>query len=146
MFLVSDVRAYAQGVIELPAPGTRLALSPTFAPPLLKGIKVYAEALKRYGTTDVPVDTFNKVWIVPEKATVYENKDAAFVVESKLKVMLETDYIAMSRADIKSAPTTQGAEAMSVGADLVSAHDGIAKNILREVIIPILEKEVNEER
>ena len=40
-FLVSDVRVYAQGVIQLPVPGTRLALSPLFAPSLLKGIKVY---------------------------------------------------------------------------------------------------------
>ncbi len=244
-FLVSNVRAYAQGVIQLPAPGERLALSQTFSPPLLKGIKVYrndpfrfdfildkgdaeatdaqvkadstrlikyflasltvpekdlwvnlspyekdrivpeafgqtemgrdllaqdyilkqitasvlypdekagkefwdkvyAEALKRYGTTDVPVDTFNKVWIVPEKATVHENKDAAFVVESRLKVMLESDYVAMARADTRSAPTTQASDTSSAGADLVPARDEIAKNILREVIIPILEKEVNE--
>ena len=36
-----DVRVYAQGVIPLPPPGTRLALSPVVAPPLLKGIKVF---------------------------------------------------------------------------------------------------------
>ncbi len=113
--------------------------------------KVYAEAQRRYGTTDIPVDTFNKVWIVPEKATVYEHKDAAYVVESRLKVMLETDYMAMTRADIpsrgttaRSAPTTQGADAMSVGEDLVSSRHEIAKNVLRDVVIPILEKEVNE--
>ncbi|MFH0753134.1 MAG: hypothetical protein V2A70_01045, partial [Candidatus Omnitrophota bacterium] len=58
--------------------------------------KVYAAMQDKYGTTDIPVDTFNKVWIVPEKATVYENKDAAYVVESRLKVMLETDYLAMN--------------------------------------------------
>ena len=244
-FVMSDVRVYAQGIIQLPAPGTRVALSPMFAPPLLKGIKVYrnepfrfdfildkgdaqatdeqvkadstrlikyflasltvpekdlwvnlspyekdrivpeafgqtemgrdllaqdyilkqitasviypeekvgkefwdkvyAEALKRYGTTDIPVDTFNKVWIVPQTATVYENKDAAFVVESKLKVMLESDYVAMSRADTRSAPTTQGADFISVGEDLVSSRNEIAKNVLREIIIPALEKEVNE--
>ncbi len=244
-FLTADVRGYAQGVIQLPAPGTRLALSLAFAPPLLKGIKVYrndpfrfdfifdkgddkatdeqiktdstrlikyflasltvpekdlwvnlspyekdrivpkvfgqtqmgrdllaqdyilkqitasviypdekagkvfwdkvyAEALKRYGTTDVPIDTFNKVWIIPEKATVYENKDAAFVVESRLKVMLETDYMAMERADIKSAPATPGSDTTSVGKGLAFSPNEIAKNVLREIIVPILEKEVNE--
>jgi len=35
--------------------------------------EVYKQAQKKYGTTDIPVDTFNKVWIVPEKAVVYEN-------------------------------------------------------------------------
>ncbi len=61
--------------------------------------KVYAEALKRYGTTDIPVATFNKVWITPEKATVYEHQDAAYVVESRLKVMLESDYKATAEND-----------------------------------------------
>lgn len=40
-FMALDVRVYAQGVIQLPAPGTLLALSPSIAPPLLKGIKFY---------------------------------------------------------------------------------------------------------
>ncbi len=238
-FLVSDARVYAQGVVKLPVPGTRLELSPIFVPPLLKGIKVYrnepfrfdfildkgdekgpartsdglhvgdgpnaiplrddanrlikyflaaltipekdlwvnlspyekdrivpeafgqtemgrdllaqdyilkqitasliypegdvgkqfwakvyAAAQAKFGTTDIPVDTFNKVWIIPEKATVYENKDAAFVVESRLKVMLESDYLAESN-------------------NVVRTYD-LAKDILREVVIPILEKEVNE--
>src|SRR5208283_133620 len=55
--------------------------------------RVYEEAYKKYGTTNIPVNTFNKVWIVPEKAVVYENAKAgtAYVEESKLKVMLESD-------------------------------------------------------
>ncbi len=106
--------------------------------------KVYAEAQRRYGTTDIPVDTFNKVWIVPEKAIVYENKNAAYVVGSRLKVMLETDYVAATRADTRSAPTAQEAGKLCVGEVLVSSRNDVAKNILREVVIPILEKEVNE--
>ena len=52
--------------------------------------KVYQTAYEKYGTTDVPVDTFNKVWIVPEEAVVYENGKLAtvYVTESRLKVML----------------------------------------------------------
>lgn len=231
-FLVPDVRVYAQGVLQLPTQGTLLALSPVYAPPLLKGIKVYrndpfrfdfildtgdatmsdpqlktdsnrlikyflasltvpekdlwvnlspyekdrivpdafgqtemgrdllaqdyilkqitasviypegevgkefwgkvyAEALKRYGSTDIPVDTFNKVWIIPEKATVYENKDSAFVVESKLKVMLEEDYLALEKNTTVKEQTTP-------------ATNKLGSDIVREVVIPILEKEVNE--
>ncbi len=61
--------------------------------------KVYAQAAKRFGTTNIPVNTFNKVWIVPEKAVVYENAKAgtAYVVESKLKVMLEEDYLSQTK-------------------------------------------------
>ncbi len=131
--------------------------------------KVYAQALKRYGTTDVPVDTFNKVWIVPEKATVYENNDAAYVVESGLKVMLESDYVAMSHQkdmaessapaeDVtmshqkdmaeSSAPAMQNEEMVRRGGSqtrpLETATQELAKPVLREIIIPILEKEVNE--
>ncbi len=30
--------------------------------------RIYEEATKKFGTTNIPVNTFNKVWIVPEKA------------------------------------------------------------------------------
>ncbi|MFI5205810.1 MAG: hypothetical protein ACHQVK_02625, partial [Candidatus Paceibacterales bacterium] len=61
--------------------------------------RIYKEAAQKFGTTDIPVNTFNKVWIVPSKAVVFENAKAgtAYVVESKLKVMLEQDYLALSK-------------------------------------------------
>src|SRR5271154_3819299 len=64
--------------------------------------RIYEEAEKKFGTTNIPVNTFNKVWIVPDKAIVYENAKAgtAYVVESKLKVMLEQDYLALSKNNV----------------------------------------------
>ena len=61
--------------------------------------RVYEEAYKKFGTTNIPVNTFNKVWIVADKAVVYENAQAgtAYVVESKLKVMLEEDYLSLEK-------------------------------------------------
>src|SRR6202451_406294 len=61
--------------------------------------RIYEEAQKKFGTTNIPVNTFNKVWIIPEKAVVYENAKAgtAYVVESKLKVMLEQDYLSLQK-------------------------------------------------
>src|SRR5476649_65759 len=61
--------------------------------------RIYEEAANKYGTTNIPINTFNKVWIVPEKAVVYENAKAgtAYVVESKLKVMLEQDYLSLEK-------------------------------------------------
>ena len=32
--------------------------------------RIYEEAERKFGTTNIPVNTFNKVWIVPEKAVV----------------------------------------------------------------------------
>ncbi len=61
--------------------------------------RLYAEAAKKFGSTNIAVNTFNKVWIVPEKAVVYENAKTgtAYVVESQLKVMLEEDYLALMK-------------------------------------------------
>lgn len=98
--------------------------------------KVYAEAQKKFGTTDIPVDAFNKVWIVPEKATVCVRKSAAFVVEGKLKVMLESDYAAMTNNELSNGNVIEGA--------VPPGPQELVKNILREIVIPILEKEVNE--
>jgi len=39
--------------------------------------------------------SFNKVWIIPGKAQVYEHQDLVVIKDATLKVMMETDYIAM---------------------------------------------------
>ena len=227
-FVVSDVSAYAQGLVQLPIPGSRPELSHAFTPALVRGIrvyadkpfqfdfmvdsadsglkgaelkaesekliryflasltvpeddlwvnlspyekdrivpdelgktemgsdmlaqdyllkqmtasltnpesdigkqfwqKVYARAYEKYGAIDVPTDTFNKVWIMPEKADVYVKHQRAFIINSRLKVMLDEDYVAAShQRDV--------------------AQDTLLSDIVREVFIPVLEKEVNEGR
>src|ERR1700677_1599694 len=87
--------------------------------------KVYAQAKAKYGTTNIPINTFNKVWIVPDKAVVYENNGTAFVLENHLKVMLEEDYLSLSHHQQNQSHT-------------------IASQIIRQIIIPQLTKEVNE--
>ncbi len=100
--------------------------------------RIYEEAAERFGTTNIPVNTFNKVWIVPEKAVVYENAKAgtAFVVESKLKVMLEQDYLALSHSVIPA----------KVGIQNKIDVNALGSQIVREIVIPELTKEVNEGR
>ena len=110
--------------------------------------RVYEEAAKKYGTTNIPVNTFNKVWIVPEKAVVYENAQAgtAYVVESRLKVMLEQDYLALEKG-LSSLPDRQAGPNASVG-DPGHRNDkdvnALGSQIVREIVIPELTKEVNE--
>jgi hypothetical protein len=94
--------------------------------------KVYRQAYQRFGTTQIPVNTFNKVWIVADRAGVYENKDTAFVIDSHLKVMLEEDYLAMQKHSPAALPT-KGEGINTLGSQIV-----------REIILPALEKEVNQ--
>ncbi len=90
--------------------------------------KVYARIRKKLGATDVPIDTFNKVWIVPDKAVVYERGSTVYIAESHLKVMLEEDYAAMvNGVKYKKSPGTQA----------------IAQEAIREIVLPVLEEEVN---
>src|SRR5208282_1700004 len=81
--------------------------------------------------------TFNKVWIVPEKAVVYENAQAgtAYVVESKLKVMLEQDYLSLEKHEGVQSGQTEPNDANQLGS-----------RIIREIVIPALTKEVNENK
>ncbi|MBF0510708.1 MAG: hypothetical protein HQL13_00095 [Candidatus Omnitrophica bacterium] len=100
--------------------------------------RVYEQVAKRYGACDVPVRTFNKVWIVPEKAVVYENVKvkAAYVLESKLKVMLEEDYLSFKKYE-----GTQSCHRDAING--VSTNQS-GSQIVREIVIPELTKEVNE--
>jgi tetratricopeptide (TPR) repeat protein len=129
--------------------------------------RIYREAAKKFGTTNIPVNTFNKVWIVPEKAVVYENAKAgtAYVVESKLKVMLEQDYLAfeknqrqpgdMFKSELQRTCPQAGClarKALNVKApqgnngSTSESVNTLGSQIIREVVIPELTKEVNEDK
>ncbi len=100
--------------------------------------EVYRQAQAKFGTTDIPVDTRHRVWIVPSEVTVNEKPDAAkgsaaaLVVGARLKVMLEVDYLALSRKTVAE-----------TGGDPANV-DGLANQVMRDIVIPALEKEVNE--
>jgi hypothetical protein len=97
--------------------------------------RVYTKAREQFGTTDITVNTFNKVWIVPDQAQVYENTNAVYVTKSTLKVMLEEDYL--SRQKHASASANDDPPAGSTQGELLGA------DIVRQVVIPEIEKEVN---
>jgi len=85
--------------------------------------KVYAKAQQQFGTTDIPVDTFNKVWIVADKAKVLEKNNAGYVVGAHLKVMLESDYMAASRHPARPGQDTRRAgEASAEGSPAPFGH------------------------
>ena len=92
---------------------------------------VYEKAWQKFGTTDIPTDVFNKVWIVPDTAQVYEKGSSVYVVSSHLKVLMEKDYL----STMKNKPVAEAEE---------NAATEITYNVMKEVILPAIEKEVNE--
>lgn len=101
--------------------------------------KIYAKAQSLYGTTNIPINTFNKVWIVPDKAVVHERTNSAFVVESHLSVMLEGDYLALQ----------ENLNNKKLGTDHLQSEEvkklhAVSSDIVKEIILPEIEKEVNE--
>ena len=100
--------------------------------------RVYKKAQEKFGTTEVPINTFNKVWIVPERAVVFESKGTALSLDSHLKVMLEEDYLALR----SQKPEARGLKLDQK--DPTSDIGHLTSNIVRDIIIPELEKEVNE--
>jgi len=101
--------------------------------------KVYAKASAMYGTTQVPVNTFNKVWILPDTAKVFEHKNTVFVVKSHLKVMLDEDYLALSRHSNKNMSSPN----VLVG-DPGGQINNLGSQIIRQIILPAIEQEVNQ--
>jgi transcriptional regulator with XRE-family HTH domain len=93
--------------------------------------KVYAQAQKQFGTTNVPVNTFNKVWILPDDALIYEKGNAAYVLKNHLKVMLEEDYLSLRKHTGVQNTTNK-------------THS-ITSRIVKEIVLPQLEREVNED-
>jgi len=93
--------------------------------------KVYAQAQEQFGSTNIPVNTFNKVWIVPDDALVYEKGNTCYVINFHLKVMLEEDYLSLKNHS--------GIQSQEGGKNLHS----IASNIVRQIVLPELEKEIN---
>ncbi len=92
--------------------------------------RVYRRAQFTFGTTDIPTNTFNKVWIVPEEATVYVNGQSVFVADCRLKVLLEEDYLS-------------GTHHSAEKADDPGELRGTAAQLVREIVLPEIEREIN---
>lgn len=101
--------------------------------------EVYERAQEEYGTTEIPMNTFNKIWIVPEKADVYVNGTTAFVVDSHLKVMLEEDYLALEN-NKNSSKHGLG----NVKEEDLESMNGVSSRIIKNLLLPVIEEEVNQ--
>jgi len=101
--------------------------------------RVYAKVYKLYGSTEISINTFNKVWIVLDKALIYVSGDTAFISNIHLKAMVENDYWALQE-NLDSSQRPKHKREIN---DTKTLND-ISSSIVREVIIPEIEKEINE--
>ncbi len=124
--------------------------------------KVYTQMQAQYGkTVNIPVNTFNKVWIMADKAEVFERNQTALVTSSHLKVMLEEDYLAAQRHAAGPAseqsilssrhPSPGGVAEPRTTLPLAartkqpaSESPALASQVIKEIILPAIEREVNE--
>jgi len=101
--------------------------------------RVYAKAREVYGVHEIPVKTLNRVWVLPEEAIVYQKGTTAFILESKLKVMLEEDYLGL-RSEMNNDSMVKD----SLEKQRAKGFSSPNSEFIREVIIPEVEREVNE--
>ena len=93
--------------------------------------RIHAKAGQIYGTNNELVDAFNKIWAVPDKAVLCKDKDKVFVVDTHFKVMMEEDYLATLKNINK-----QNSKA-------IDDTNEVLPNIVKEIIIPEIEREIN---
>jgi hypothetical protein len=99
------------------------------------------EVFDEFGETFIDTDSFNKVWIVPDKAKLRVNKSNVFIVDSHMKVMLEEDYLAATHARYES--DINRPFPVAAKTDQKSQLGGIPYRLFNEIVVPALEKEIN---
>lgn len=108
--------------------------------------KVYKEVAKEFGHTNFPINTFNKVWIMPSDTQVYEKDNTVVITSTSLKTLLEEDFLALSRntqmiTDLNTQPRKYR--------DKISTENQIEKinkvvsKVIKEIIVPKINDDVN---
>ena len=112
--------------------------------------EVFARARQHYGTSNLRMNSFQKVWVIPKKAVVYEmpfekpppdilerfgierGERFAYIVETDLDTLCECDLVALKHH----------ADAQKDKGDGTSTD--ITVQTFKEIILPHIRKEVNE--
>ena len=108
--------------------------------------KAYQAVLKIAKTTNIPVNTFNKIWIVPDKSMIHENNNTAVVAEASLKAMLEEDYLSLNNnlAKIQKEISQRNThDAQRTTHDLIQEINKASSNVMRDFILPKINQDIN---
>lgn len=88
--------------------------------------------LRNEGQSNYQVPVSQRLWIIPDKADVYEKGNSATIVQAKLRVCLESEYLRRNR-DI----------AIVNDMRTVDRVGDIASDAMNEIVIPAIEYQVN---
>jgi hypothetical protein len=91
---------------------------------------LYKKAEELFGYENVTIPTLTRPWIVPGEIIIRETTDSAYIYKATLKVMLEQDYLKDSATYNFKDPR-------------LKALNEYSSQLIRELIIPKLTKEVN---
>ncbi|MCX5695737.1 MAG: triose-phosphate isomerase [Candidatus Omnitrophica bacterium] len=92
--------------------------------------RLYKKAEELYGYQEVTIPTLTRPWIVPNEIIVRQTNDSAYIYKATLKVMLEQDFL-------KDSATYSFKDSRA------KALNEYSSQLIRELIIPKLTKEVN---
>ncbi len=110
--------------------------------------KVRKVTADKLGTTDIPMETFNRIWIMPDKAVVYQDQGTALIGETHLKVLMQEDYAAATRSSPQSlggdTQFQKGLPVKILGNDKAEDISSLSTQVFRDEVLPVIEKEVNE--
>ncbi|MEW6170267.1 MAG: hypothetical protein AB1472_01705, partial [Candidatus Omnitrophota bacterium] len=98
--------------------------------------KLYQKAEQIYGTQTVTIPTLVRPWIVPDEIIIRESADNAYIYKATLKVMLEQDYL-------KSTDNRAQSTDYSFKDPRQRQLNEYASQLLKELIIPKLTKDIN---
>lgn len=106
--------------------------------------KAYARMRETFGVANIPLNTFNKIWIVPNKADIYEDADKAILGDASLKVMMEADYAAQQKVNSdQRAVNSLGVNSLRNARRATPNTNDISTQLMREVVVPVIQEDVN---
>lgn len=100
---------------------------------------IYRKARETFGDDEIPANTFNKVWIIPDEASVILTGDTALISDSRLTVQTEIEHFGD-----KMQQSPSYSNSISGDQDIDVNMRQIASEATKALIIPELIKEVNE--
>ena len=92
--------------------------------------KLYQKAAELFGSDNITIPTLTRPWIVPDEIIVRETATSAYVYKATLKVMLEQDYL-------------KNDAVYNFKDERLKQLNEYSSQLIRELIIPKLNKEIN---
>ncbi len=106
--------------------------------------KLYKKAGELFGSENITIPTVTRPWIVPGEIIVREAKDSAYVYKAGLKVMLEEDYLSGPQSPVTGLRSeSKGYPQYQFKDPRLKELNGYSTQLIKELIIPKLTKEVN---